>query len=180
MPIQTVRVVGPGALDTALASKADLVQGKVPLDQMPTLDGVNGKSAYELAVDGGYTGTQTQWLASLKGVGDSAYQSAVSLGFTGDVAAWLATLKGSASTVAGPAGPAGAAGVAGPTGPAGAQGVAGVLDRTQLPYDTRIQNSDGTYPAVGFAPVSQVLDFIGVTPPDPSVMRINDRYFAKP
>ena len=29
--------------------------------------GTNGKSAYEVAVANGYTGTQTQWLASLKG-----------------------------------------------------------------------------------------------------------------
>lgn len=30
-------------------------------------DGADGKSAYQLAVDGGYSGTQAQWLASLKG-----------------------------------------------------------------------------------------------------------------
>ncbi len=29
--------------------------------------GVDGKSAYEVAVDNGYTGTEVQWLASLKG-----------------------------------------------------------------------------------------------------------------
>lgn len=30
-------------------------------------DGTNGKSAYQVAVDNGYSGTETQWLASLKG-----------------------------------------------------------------------------------------------------------------
>lgn len=30
-------------------------------------DGVNGKSAYEIAVDNGYPGTEQAWLASLKG-----------------------------------------------------------------------------------------------------------------
>ena len=29
--------------------------------------GKNGASAYELAVKNGYTGTETEWLASLKG-----------------------------------------------------------------------------------------------------------------
>ena len=31
---------------------------------------INGKSAYELAVENGYTGTLSQWLESLKGAGD--------------------------------------------------------------------------------------------------------------
>nr|DAT57983.1 MAG TPA: hypothetical protein [Caudoviricetes sp.] len=29
--------------------------------------GVDGKSAYQLALDGGFVGTQAQWIASLKG-----------------------------------------------------------------------------------------------------------------
>jgi hypothetical protein len=32
-----------------------------------SLQSLDGKSAYELAVSGGYSGTQTQWLASLVG-----------------------------------------------------------------------------------------------------------------
>ena len=32
-------------------------------------DGQDGKSAYQIAVDNGYTGTETEWLASLKGSG---------------------------------------------------------------------------------------------------------------
>lgn len=31
------------------------------------IGGANGKSAYELAVDGGYTGTEEEWIASLQG-----------------------------------------------------------------------------------------------------------------
>ena len=31
---------------------------------------ITGKSAYELAVENGYTGTLAQWLESLKGAGD--------------------------------------------------------------------------------------------------------------
>lgn len=68
--------------------------------------GADGKSAYQLAQDGGYTGTQAQWLASLKGAdstvagpastvpGPSAYQVAVSAGYSGTQAQWLASLVG--------------------------------------------------------------------------------------
>ena len=57
--------------------------------------GADGKSAYQLAVDNGYTGTIEQWLLSLIGAnGKSAYQSAVDNGFTGTEAEWLTTLVG--------------------------------------------------------------------------------------
>ncbi|KAB0620153.1 hypothetical protein F7P75_15360, partial [Acinetobacter gandensis] len=40
-------------------------------------DGVDGKSAYELAVENGYTGSLENWLTALKGdTGSSAYESA--------------------------------------------------------------------------------------------------------
>lgn len=42
-------------------------KGQDGIDGLDGKDGVNGKSPYELAVEGGYTGTQTEWLASLKG-----------------------------------------------------------------------------------------------------------------
>lgn len=80
-------------------------------------DGTDGKSAYEIAVDNGFTGSETDWLDSLKGEkgnkgdkgdpgldgqdgpngnpGESAYQIAVRNGFSGDEAAWLESLKGS-------------------------------------------------------------------------------------
>lgn len=45
-------------LDTIDKKIASLHDGK---------DGVNGKSAYEIAVDNGYPGTEQAWLASLKG-----------------------------------------------------------------------------------------------------------------
>lgn len=61
--------------------------------------GKDGKSAYEIAVAGGYSGTEGEWLASLKakdGVnGKSVYQLAVDAGFVGTEAQWLETLKGS-------------------------------------------------------------------------------------
>lgn len=72
--------------------------------------GANGLSAYELAVQNGYEGTVTEWLASLQGQdgvngldgtngvdgvdGLSAYQIAVNNGFVGTEQEWLASLHG--------------------------------------------------------------------------------------
>lgn len=36
-------------------------------EQLAALKGSNGKSAYEVAVEAGFSGTETEWLASLKG-----------------------------------------------------------------------------------------------------------------
>ena len=60
-------------------------------------DGINGKSAFQLAVDGGFIGTEAEWIASLKGE-------------TGPV---------------GPIGPQGKTGKTGATGPQGIQGEVG-------------------------------------------------------
>ena len=47
--------------------------------------GTDGKSAYELAVENGYTGTELEWLAALAGEvgadGESAYELAVQNGY---------------------------------------------------------------------------------------------------
>ena len=57
--------------------------------------GDNGKSAYEVAKANGFTGTEAEWLASLKGAdGKSAYEVAKANGFTGTEKEWLASLKG--------------------------------------------------------------------------------------
>ena len=84
--------------------------------------GKDGKSAYEIAVEYGFVGTETEWLESLKGVdgkdgvngkdgcdgrngadglpgrdgidGKSAYIIAVEHGFTGTENEWLQSLKG--------------------------------------------------------------------------------------
>lgn len=60
--------------------------------------GTPGYSAYELAVAAGYTGTQSEWIASLKGAdgnsGKSAYELAVSLGYNGTIAEWLNSMTG--------------------------------------------------------------------------------------
>lgn len=46
---------------------ASLHDGKDGADGVDGKDGADGKSAYQIAVDAGYTGTETEWLASLKG-----------------------------------------------------------------------------------------------------------------
>ena len=76
--------------------------------------GPKGKSAYEVAVDTGYVGSESEWVESLQGEpgrpgpqgspgipGESAYQMAVDAGFIGDEAAWLESLKGAPGLAAG-------------------------------------------------------------------------------
>ncbi len=64
----------------------------------------SGASAYELAVESGYSGTLEEWLSSLKGDtgsdgedgtdGKSAYELAVESGYSGTLEEWLLSLKG--------------------------------------------------------------------------------------
>ncbi len=80
-------------------------------------DGENGLSAFELAVQNGFTGTLAEWLNSLKGAdgingangvdgkngidgkdGLSAYEIAVKNGFVGTESEWLDALKGENGT----------------------------------------------------------------------------------
>ncbi len=80
-------------------------------------DGENGLSAYELAIQNGFTGTLAEWLESLKGAdgkdgingingkngidgkdGLSAYEIAFKNGFVGTESEWLNSLKGENST----------------------------------------------------------------------------------
>ena len=65
------------------------------------VSGVDGKTAYDLAVDKGYKGTLEEWLESLKGSdgqngsnGKSAYDLAVEKGYTGTLEEWLLSLNG--------------------------------------------------------------------------------------
>lgn len=57
----------------------------------------DGQSAYELAVEYGFEGTEEEWLESLQGevvYETNAYDVAVENGYTGTVDEWLASLKG--------------------------------------------------------------------------------------
>ena len=73
--------------------------------------GVAGDSAYQIAVDNGFVGTEAQWLASLVGA----------QGPKGD--------KGDTGET-GPQGPQGPQGEVGPQGPQGAQGIQGIQGET--------------------------------------------------
>ena len=84
----------------------------------PGSPGIPGKSAYEVAVDTGYVGSESEWVESLQGEpgrpgpqgnpgipGESAYEIAVDAGFIGDEAAWLKSLKGEPGSQGAPGGP---------------------------------------------------------------------------
>ncbi len=55
---------------------------------------VEGKSAYELAAENGFEGTLDEWLESLRTEGKSAYELAIENGFEGTVEEWLESLQG--------------------------------------------------------------------------------------
>ena len=83
--------------------------------------GADGLSAYQLALENGFVGTEEQWLESLKtgaqgADGLSAYEVAVENGFEGTVNQWLESLKGEK-------GDTGAQGEKGDTGAQGADGL---------------------------------------------------------
>ncbi|MFG2400757.1 GDSL-type esterase/lipase family protein [Streptomyces lydicus] len=116
--------------------------------------GPAGVSAYELAVQQGYTGTVTQWLASL-------------VGPTGATGATGATGPAGPTGATGPQGPTGATGATGPqgaTGPAGPQpplGAAGAGDTIALkstdPTTTNARTPTGhasTHGAGGSDPIT--------------------------
>lgn len=114
----------------------------------------DGQSAYALAVKLGYTGSESAWIASLKGAkGDK--------GDTGAQGPKGATGATGATGPQGPQGPTGATGARGPTGATGPQGPAGAsavytsgtyyvryTDGTQICWGT---NMDRTYFPVAFA-----------------------------
>lgn len=82
--------------------KAHATQGPQGLQGEPGQPGQPGKSAYELAVEQGFKGTEAQWLESLShgpagktgADGKSAYQVAQEHGFKGTEQEWLDSLKG--------------------------------------------------------------------------------------
>ena len=63
-----------------------------------SLKAKDGWTAYEIAVNNGFTGTEQEWLASLKGTkgdqGKSNYDIAVDNGFEGTEQEWLESIKG--------------------------------------------------------------------------------------
>lgn len=97
--------------------------------------GADGASAYEVAVDNGFAGTEAEWLDSLVGAagadgsdGASAYAVAVANGFSGSESAWLDSLQGET----------------GATGSTGADATP-ITNITQSGSNITIETSTGTY-----------------------------------
>lgn len=101
-----ISITGPSAYDSAVTNGfqgtvqdfLDSLKGEDGDDGLPGVNGSHGLSAYEIAQEAGFTGTEAEWLASLVGTpgqdGKSAYELAVGLGFEGDEATWILSLKG--------------------------------------------------------------------------------------
>ena len=102
----------------------------------PGPQGIDGKSAFQVAVANGYSGTESQWLATLKGLkGDKGDQGNPGVAGTDgqpgtpgsqgpEGPRGLTGLKGDTG-LTGPQGPGGPAGPTGPEGPQGPTGPAG-------------------------------------------------------
>ena len=90
-------------------------------------DGIDGKSAYQLAVDEGYTGTLAQWLTSLEGADGAQGIQGVAGNDGADGAQGIPGVKGDKGDqgIQGPQGPAGNDGADGAQGIQGIQGVTG-------------------------------------------------------
>lgn len=96
--------------------------------------GATGKSAYQFALDNGFVGSESAWLAAMQGDdGVSAYQVALDNGFVGTQTAWLISLRGDQG-LQGIQGIQGIQGVKGDTGSAGAIGAAFVPRGTKVDY----------------------------------------------
>jgi hypothetical protein len=125
--IFTAAVVAALTMTAAPAFADSSLPGCGPSNNTPNkcnenITGPQGDSAYQVAVDNGFDGTEVEWLETLKGEtgqqgpkgdagsqgetgqqglvgndgrdGDSAYQVAVNNGFNGTEVEWLATLSG--------------------------------------------------------------------------------------
>ena len=125
--------------------------------------GSDGKSAYQIAVEQGYQGSESDWLSSLKGDkgekgntgakgnpgqdgadGKSAYAIAVEHGYKDSEDKWLLSLKGEK-------GDTGERGEKGDTGDRGLQGVPGEKGEKG---DAGVAGKDGTD---GFSPIANVV-----------------------
>ena len=97
--VQQVLEAAETAVEAAESAES-IAQGIRDDADSGAFDGEEGASAYELAVEHGYSGTEEQWLQSLQGEdGASAYEIAVEHGYTGTEEQWLESLHGQDATV---------------------------------------------------------------------------------
>lgn len=87
---------------TLAVAIAALIMALVSHNSSEAVNGQKALSAYEIAVENGYKGTEVEWLASLVGEtgkdGQSAYELAIENGYEGDEATWLKSLIGTNGT----------------------------------------------------------------------------------
>jgi hypothetical protein len=107
LPIATDTVLGGVKVGTGLTIDAS---GELSSSASQGPQGIEGKSAFQIAVENGFIGTEQEWLDSLEGEagmagvdgvngvdgvdGKSAYEVAVENGFVGTELQWLSSLKG--------------------------------------------------------------------------------------
>ena len=131
--------------------------------------GTDGKSAYQIAVEQGYQGSESDWLSSLKGDkgntgakgnpgqdgadGKSAYAIAVEHGYEDSEEKWLLSLKGEKGDTGerGEKGDTGLQGERGEKGETGQQGEQGPMGEKGEKGDAGVAGKDG------FSPIANVV-----------------------
>ena len=137
--------------------------------------GTDGKSAYQIAVEQGYQGSESDWLSSLKGdkgekgntgakgnpgqngaEGKSAYAIAVEHGYENSEDEWLLSLKGEKGDT-GERGEKGETGQQGEQGPKGEKGDPGDRGLQGVPGEKGEKGDTGVAGKDGFSPIANVV-----------------------
>ena len=137
--------------------------------------GTDGKSAYQIAVEQGYQGSESDWLSSLKGdkgekgntgakgnpgqngaEGKSAYAIAVEHGYENSEDEWLLSLKGEKGDT-GERGEKGETGQQGEQGPKGEKGDRGDRGLQGVPGEKGEKGDAGVAGKDGFSPIANVV-----------------------
>lgn len=181
----TLRAGEPGyERDT---NKMKIGNGSTPWNSLGYLTGAGsegpaGDSAYEVAVDNGFVGTEAEWLTSLEGApgangtngtngidgqdgldgaeGQSAYEVAQDNGFVGNEAAWLASLIGPAGAN-GTDGVDGEDGLPGPSGEVYPLAAAGFVSASVSLTDVLTSSSSGPWVARLWVPPNESFSQVG-------------------
>lgn len=120
-------------------SPTEALRGLVGPQGPAGIDGSDGPSAYQIAVSGGFVGTEAQWIASLEGPqGPQGIQGA-----TGPTGPAGAIGPAGPQGEQGPRGPQGLPGSDGATGPQGPQGPQGIQGETGLTGAAGAQGPQG-------------------------------------
>ena len=177
----TAHGVWAGGSENNCYFKNDYCGGQVGPAGPAGADGQDGDSAYQIALNNGFVGTEQEWLLSLQGAdgidglngkdgingadgldgqnGASAYQVAVNNGFEGSETQWLESLQG----LQGLQGEQGIQGVKGDTGATGATGMQGEQGLQGLQGEQGIQGVKGDTGATGATGMQGVKGDTGTT-----------------